>query len=369
MSDPKPITAVGVSRTIVGLNYAWAFNKYGLYFGPHPKEPWMDDWIECFDDNLQMMKEQLGVRLVRIFLLCNGQNLGQIDGSGKWMFKPARDPAYPIFLEHLKKMFEVLRKNQFKVIPSLIDFRIGAPEFRKEERYRIVTDPKLRQTFLDRIVTPFVGLGAAYHDVLYAWEVMNEPSWLNTMIGPAPEIAPWPATELDTYAFLRTALERIKQVDPTVKTTVGHRYYGDLKKYPKGDIPQFHFYPSRIGPLMGELDELPDLRELRSFESKPILGEIGTNTEHGGPWSELNGRDWGNPRERVYERLQAANRKGYEVVLLWPECAWDEITEDSEGKKVDHLKFSAEAQQGIKDFTGYPMGDHWCPPLEAPKAS
>jgi len=346
MSDlnPKPITAVGVSRTIIGLNYPWAYNKYGLYFGPHPKEPWMDKWIESFDNNLQAIKE-MGVRLVRIFLLCNGENLGLIDPSdplGQWMFKPASDPAYLIFRTHLKKMFNAARNNGFKIIPSLLDFGVGRPILRDQKRYRVVTD--LRQTFLDRIVTPFVEVGKDFHDVLYAWEVMNEPSWLSARIWPWTGERGWSAvaSESEINVFLRAVLERIKTVDPASKTTVGHRYYDDLKKYATGDIPQFHYYPS----WHDDSSELPDVpsRILLGFENMPILGEIGTNSEHGGPWPGLRYRDSFGTYERVHERLSAVSRKGYEVVLLWPDEVWDG------NEDVDNLKFSGDARRAIREF-------------------
>src|SRR5688500_13895763 len=59
----------------VGFNYPWAFNKMGLYFGPHPDERWMDRWLSFFKENLIELK-RLGIEVVRIWLLCNGTNSG-----------------------------------------------------------------------------------------------------------------------------------------------------------------------------------------------------------------------------------------------------------------------------------------------------
>lgn len=79
---------------------------------------------------------------------------------------------------------------------------------------------------------------------------------------------------------------------------------------------------------------------------KPILGEIAAAPSgHDFPWHELRGRDAGDARSRVRERLFAAEQKGYEVVLLWPDLGNDGLI------RHDSLKYSDEALDGIRDFS------------------
>ncbi len=76
---------------------------------------------------------------------------------------------------------------------------------------------------------------------------------------------------------------------------------------------------------------------------EPILGEISASTEQDFLWPELMGRDRGTARDRVRERLFAAERKGYDVVLVWPDL-------DHNGTSYESLKYSEEALGGIRDF-------------------
>ena len=368
---------------LVGLNYAWAYNKYGLYFGTHKRpgdahwpETWMDEFyyphprvrstpgrgvvthergpdaVEApahLAANLDTMKQKWDVRVVRFFLLCNGQNLGRPDASGVWRMAPY-DAEYS---KHLRTMLEQLRSRGMKAILSILDFGIGSPPHRDEGRHFLVTNPNMRDAFVRDIVVPLVRVGLDYRDAIYAWEAMNEPSWLTRMIWPHPQAACLPAASVaQVNDFLNAVLAGIKTADAASKTTVGHRYLADTTTFATGDLVQFHYYPKYImkgGAVLPSTDPryLPLARDLRP---NTILGEIGASATHGDAWSELEPADGPTARERVRERLRQAERKGYELVLLWPDEGWEGPVGE------DPLKFSREAQLGLSDYIAGPRG-------------
>lgn len=362
------ITVVGKTRMIVGMNYAWAYNRYGWYFGPKHDEPWIADFFyynqggssapktqSAFGATLDKMKGLVGVKLIRLFLLCNAQNLGATNTSGLWSISK---PLPPEFENHLRVILETLRAKGMKAILSILDFGIGAPNeasanARSEGRHRIVTDPYVRADFMERVVAPLVRVGTGFHDAIYAWEAMNEPSWLSSRFWPEVTKTFVPAATVEQVnVYLNDVLATVRSVDPAVKTTVGHRYFDDLARFATGDLPQFHYYPRALpDPLLLLPHTIPGtdpvaLPIATGRSQKPILGEIAAAPSgHDFPWHELRGRDAGDARSRVRERLFAAEQKGYEVVLLWPDLGNDGLI------RHDSLKYSDEALDGIRDFS------------------
>jgi len=361
---------------LVGLNYPWAYNKYGLYFGTHMRpgdnmlpETWMDEFYYPHPSvrpsnggvvthergpmvaeapahlaaNLDRMKELWNVKVVRFFLLCNGQNLGRPDPSGLWKMAPY-DSEYS---KHLRTILELLRARGMKAILSILDFGIGSPPHRDEGRHFLITNPIMRDTFVRDIVIPLVRVGLDFRDAIYAWEAMNEPSWLTRMLWPHPQTACLPAASTaQVNDFLHAVLAGIKAADAATKTTVGHRYLADTTTFATGDIVQFHYYPKYVmkgGAVLPSTDPryLPLARDLKP---STILGEIGASSSHGDSWSELDPADGPTARERVRERLRQAERKGYELVLLWPDETWTGPLSE------DPLKFSHDAQLGLSDY-------------------
>ncbi len=349
---------------LLGISYPWAFNKYGLYFGPHVVNPVLpaiaptdpltplpnedmgmgEAWVKCFSDNVSFLRHQLQISVVRVFLLCNAQNWGTVDASG--VFQP---PSYlhPRFRYHFKAMLQACANVGMQLLPSLIDFGIGAPG-KSDRRLAIVTDTQVQALFYDQVLEPLLLDSTNYRSVIYAWEVMNEPSWLAASYFPSERrwYVPWdwapngPAASVaQVSAFLSAGTQRIERSG--FLSTVGHRYFGDLQKFTTGKTPQFHYYPSS-SPVNDDPPTLPDMTGVAA--PTPILGEFGSSPDHGGPWSELGGRDGGRTEDRVAERLKAANAKHYPLAILWPDHP------DVGDSAVDPLKLSSEAEQGIRDF-------------------
>jgi len=346
---------------LVGVNYPVPWNVYGIYLGsgnPPGSCPGMGVWPRNLAENLTILRDELGVQVVRIFLLGNAANYGTVV-DGRTMLPEALDPGVT---RQLRAMFEAFEAAKLQVIPSLIDFKafgerrvLGqGPVARSNgctDRHDIVIDPVTRQRFFDQVLRTFLEVSKPFRSAIYAWEVQNEPIWnvrelsLTSLITDLERSAVGSTTirRSEMQSFLQQAVDIIEHydVEPRFQATVGHRFARDLERFPTGRLRQFHYYPLRVLGL-GLVDRtLPDATITRAF-----LGEVAAGT-HGAPWPELAGADAAHAgaRVRVRERLRLARYKGYPLTLLWP---------DADGHTSfpgpDPLKFSQAAQDGIKDF-------------------
>jgi len=342
----------------VGYNYPWGFNQYGLYFGPHPAVSWMDRWLEFFEKNLVEI-DDLGLKVVRIFLLCAGENYGALARGperGQVTFEPPR-PIDPKFLDDLERMLAIVKncKADIKLVPSLVDFGFFGPVYGNSgRRGDIARVAAVREAFFETVLDPFLAVGKRYADQIYAWEVMNEPYWNCHFIAPPlyrgslralPRIPL--VKSLDMKAFLEGALRRIEAAG--FESTVGHRFYKDLERWPGGTRRQFHYYARRILGL-GDPGRIPDYAETGGA----FIGEIDSGTGHGNLWPELGGADR-DPEQRLFERLRLLDKKGYKLALVWPELGWSAPDEADparwQERLGDPLKVAEHTKQAISRFT------------------
>lgn len=393
----------------VGMNYAWPYNLYGATFGPNPHVPlkrWRDeralsdrgqlgaipapllDQLRRNLDNLRKMK----LEVVRLFLLSNCFNY---EGHGPyrrqtppgplpyhdWEFSPPLR-ADPRFAYHLERMLSVFREAGLQVIPSFVDFAmVGRSRGRDEKglapggRADLVNDASKRQQFLSTMLNPLLSASNKYREQIYAWEVINEPYWCYSPIGPlsnadadaiktAPDsfvgLARKPEVTFEQMnAFIGEAIELIHSKG--FPSTVGHRFFRDLTDrkdlewngitppasflYYAGSRPQFHYYtkpaysfgdPYQIkGEGLFNGSKLPP-------GPKPFLGEFDSDLNvFGKPWPELQGSD------STLNRLKLLAAEGCELALIWP----DHGTADKDAKP-DPLKLAAATRKALVQFTG-----------------
>jgi hypothetical protein len=351
--------AVGARRMRVGINYMWGYDKYGLYFGPHqrsneaPREPEMDFWLVQLDKNLKHWKSNLNVDIVRIFVLCNMQNVGFADANGKWQLPTGKDPAKQ-HLAHLTLMLQTFQKHEVQVIPSLVDFGLADPDLFDEDRKSVISDPAVTARFNEMFFEPMLRESKKFKNSIFAWEVINEPSWIASLGWPnfaklfnaeANFSGPFPNfLSISTInTFLNTELDVIKKHG--FSSTVGHRFKGDLTDYPTGTISQFHYYPH---PLNSDPKPIPDYNDTTSVPSKfnnSFIGEFGAGTQ-GSQWKGLDGRDGPGAKERVLERLLFLERKGYKLAFVWPDLEFSgKITSTTPDPKL-----SKAAEDGIIEY-------------------
>ncbi len=130
----------------------------------------------------------------------------------------------------------------------------------------------------------------------------------------------------ESATFLQQGVDLIEKF-PTpdkkgFKSTVGHRFCGDLDSAPNGSRRQFHYYPvTRQVPLIGPVTLADSALPLFS-DSRAFIGEFGIQDPvdgHGGLWPELNGADAPDTRTRTLERLKFIQGLEYPFALVWPD--------------------------------------------------
>jgi hypothetical protein len=365
----------------VGYNYTWAFNRYGTHIGPrdieHDPPSGVNDampvWLEphptapqgTLDRNLRTLRDELNIRKVRMFLLCNAFNYGSRPvpnprGSGPQVFT-APDPAHPLFVEHFKKMLEVFQRLEMQILPSIIDFGAFYPMGAGSGGGRRDILFSQQTTFLTGLLEPLVKASIPFRSAVFAWEVVNEPVW-NTISAPffgrphTNSSGPDCDKQLMGGFILAccTVIER-----NGFDSTVGHRFLKDLfSPMGTGTKAQYHYYgATSILRFLGGVDDpnpIPDFSDPRSKQA--FIGEIGTapggsknqfgDEEPGAPWPECNGADT-TRRSAAFERLKVLARHGYKLAFVWPDRSDKEpgIVND------DELKLSSDIKESIKQFT------------------
>jgi hypothetical protein len=366
----------------VGYNYPTPSNRFGNWIGPPNRQDWWpSDYEARFKDlpfrdsiekNLKTLQDH-GVSVVRWFLLGNGFNYGlpptslqtfSRDGTHSlvaetpWHFDPP-EKLDVLFLNHFTQLLEIHKRRKMKIIPSLVSFEFFAThETRRTAaggRTEVATDWKKRNTFLFTVLGEFLRVSVPYKELIYAWEVINEPTWDVRKITPkqtgyAPH-GQW-VDNRSMNTFISLALDWIKEKG--FESTVGHRFRSDLLNMPTGTKPQFHYYAQNVLPL-ADPDQLPRSDQVMGA----FLGEIGSligedfeknetpsKAAYGKPWKNefKDGRDQ-DPQKVVYERLTHAKKQGYSLAMLWPELA-DKAVDD-----VDGLKITAQKLAQVKRFT------------------
>lgn len=421
MADSPPETQAtvrGKPRMQVLYNYPCGLVQYGTYLGIHKANPKLpatppppndpvdnefmpiENWLFApagssgpgpFEKNLTELKS-IGVTHVRLFLMCNAFNWGTIV-DGKLEAPPY---LHPRFMVHFREVLRICKLTGIKLIPSLIDFGICEPKLGDDRRTDIVKDFDMQQKFYNQVFTPMLdeSIINGNDQVIFAWEIMNEPLWLSRRFYPwAQEVSVKLAVpvlgrvlfsgkvtkpfqlNLDTVdpvtvdAFLQEGITRVakhsaklqKATGDTTRvlhSTVGHRFFSELLTRPTGTRPQFHFYPSAAATatgfgdasvlLTGPLDPSgkPHIRKDGRPLAEPFIGELGSSEEQSDPWSELSGRDVPGPRERVRARLFGAERKGFTLAGIWP----NRMQVDAVPGNRDPLKLTADGFDGIKDY-------------------
>jgi hypothetical protein len=156
------------------------------------------------------------------------------------------------------------------------------------------------------VLNPLLALSLYHPEVIYAWELINEPE-LVTKGWWLPRYKEPPTIEEEAMrSFLAEGLGRIWSA--RFKATIGfNRLETILNTEIITDLNQFHHYPEhrffdrelpkRLGP------------QFFGSELPLIVGEFATSlTEH--TWPEL-------PTQRVLEKLRRAESLGYPMAMPW----------------------------------------------------
>ncbi|HNN94082.1 MAG TPA: hypothetical protein PKI03_17515 [Pseudomonadota bacterium] len=303
----------------VGINYAW--KNYGWDFGEPPRKNsgqlWggRAAWREHIDAELASFVE-MGFFAVRWFLLGDGTTYGT--GADRPQLVPGQPPTVtaipalpPGFVEDFSDLLSRCATHGLQLLPSLVDFHLAFPALPvagsegilKAGRSALIIDPERREQFLDQTLAPLLTASADFPDVIYAWEVINEPEWCTQPAGPVPG-PPDPCHTVSheaMRAFIRSGARRINEAG--FLSTVGFAYHDSVRGWDSAGLGltlhQFHYY--------GEPAHIP----AHDFDPRwpLIVGEIATAPHR--PWPELG------PHQDVASRLRLLAQKGYPATFLW----------------------------------------------------
>jgi hypothetical protein len=366
---------------LLGFNYPWSGNRDGGQFGPNFNcdaptweknnqleakgdlasiplpHPFEQDHI---DRNLTDLN-RLGFTIVRWFILGNGNSYGLAPSPVPGVFTAGPQHTWNFtppsvidkrFRRDFTELLARFKKAGMYLIPSLINYEFGsdlkagpgANGTGYGGRADVIRDPAKRKVFLDTMLAELLAASTSHKDQIYAWEVINEPIWLcrpygalalNPPFQHTPEVTDDQMTE-----FLNDAIKRIE--DSGFRSTVGHRYFADLGKFPTGGVPQFHYYaenplhafqayplpapavlrrPAGLrGGYSGYADP-PQIRNQRLFSGnpKPILGEFDSARDiHGDPWPDPELR---NNSHSTVARLSLLESEGCGLAMIFPDLS------------------------------------------------
>jgi hypothetical protein len=339
----------------VGVNYPWG--DYGWDFGLGPpmwragrSEP---RWYAEIDAQLRHFRS-LGLTVVRWFILADGLTYGtgadapQPDAGGAeaWHFDPPT-----LGLDCQAHFEELLRRfaaanlgadQPIQLLPVLIDFHfcnpghwpvampdpldpsVAIPDtgWVKQGRADVINDPARRRLFFDVAVDPLLRISADWREVIYGWELINEPEWITSGWHPDRQTN-HPVAEPSMRAFLDEGKARIRSAG--LKPTIGFASADTLRRTGiTADINQFHHYPGGWRRL-----------ERHTFDAQfpGILGEFATAPTD--VWPELIGK-----RQSVLNRLRHAAAQGYPLAIPWSFGAVDRHTSWSLAVERDLKRFA-----------------------------
>jgi hypothetical protein len=272
--------------------------------------------------------------------------------------------------EQLRELLERAAAHRLQIVPSFVDFSLVSASYEPPwggggGRAALLRDEAGRGRLLD-LLSELLEASRGFERTIFAWEVMNEPSWAMRWIAPPtrpPRTPPWwphrPAvSRAALVAFLARACRRIERAG--FASTVGHRFAHDLARFPTGTRPQLHYY-AQVYPTA----DRPDLPSARLRDGRvAFLGELAAGA-HGKPWRALEGRDQRGATARVLERLTHAREKGFELALLWPDLSYADVDptrvtpagrarpltwEEFTAAPIDPMPLSVAALAGVRAF-------------------
>lgn len=337
----------------VGVNYPWF--DYGWDFGEAPPG-WRGQaaprWLGRIDEHLQHF-HALGISVVRWFILGDGLTYGtgaraprREVASGQWRFEPL--PLGQSTVEHFEELlrrfgqFNAGAARPIQLLPVLIDFHFCEPghhpvlradpsdamhqvadsDWVKQGRVDAIVDPNKRGPFLTEVLDPLLRVSQRHRDVIYAWELINEPDWVTNGWHPDGR-SDHPVGESSMRAFIEDGKNRIRHAG--FKPTIGFALVDTLcRSQITADINQFHHYPDgrhRLG--------------VHHFDPRfpGIIGEFATALTD--IWPDLH-----PARQSVLDRLRLADQQQYPLALLW-----------SFLQKDEHTAWSVDAERQIQLFT------------------
>ncbi len=292
---------------VFGTNLAWFKGGYGSDIGPNRAEGWGTSFSEELCEKIFANLGKMGCPVVRIWAFERQEGL-------VFTADLTTDPAYPYhevtgldeeFMKNCAFIMETALRHKVKVYWSMLNHLIR--EEQQGRHMRIITDPKVRGTYIRNALLPFLEQFAG-HPAFFAVDLINEADGavggLDFLSGGGnPRIGcSWKVMR----GFIKQCTDAIHRTFPGVKVTAtsGWHEYENLKKgrFSGLGLDFYDWHSYRDDP------QLPNARDL-GLDKPVIIGECGPKTEKPDGQYSLQGTNW----EKYCEQA----RKGYAGLLAW----------------------------------------------------
>jgi hypothetical protein len=162
---PDRLIWLGGDWFAVGFNYPW--HEYSFDFGADPTKDVHANYSQIDSQFADLQAN--GTHVTRWFVFGSAAQAPLFDAQGLVTGLP------PSFFQDFDEALTIASAHNVYLIPVLLDSTIthaadGAPH------RTVITDPTVRQTYLDRAVKPLLQRYANHPNIL-AWSIMNEPEW------------------------------------------------------------------------------------------------------------------------------------------------------------------------------------------------
>lgn len=293
---------------VFGTNLAWFNNNYGADIGTNHAE---GGWSPTFDnehcEKVFANLAKMGCPVVRIWAFERQEGL-------TFTADLTSDPAYPYhevtgldekFMKNCQFIMDCAAKNRVKVYWSLLNHLIR--EEQDGRHMRIITDKKVRASYINNAAVPFVQKFAG-HPAFFAVDIMNEADgaigrsdFLSG--GMNPKLG---CTWKQMRVFIKECAKAFHDAAPGIKVTCTSGWH-EYKNVKAGrfsglglDFYDWHSYKDE--------PNLPHARELK-LDKPVIIGECGPKTQEPDNGYALQGKNW--------NAYLAQASKGYAGLLTW----------------------------------------------------
>ena len=292
------------ARFTVGANLPWV--RYGGDIGANAWSPAGGLATRPADrQRLDRLLERLaaaGVTALRWFFLCDLRAGVRFDAGG------AAAGLQPEAWRDIDAALDSVGRAGMRLMPVLFDFHLCRPRrllggVQMGGRSRLLSQPRLRASLLDAVVTPLLARYGRVPEIA-AWDLFNEPEWATFGVGTWNPVASVPRRAM--RQFLHAAAARVHE-QTVHEVTVGSASVLTLGLV-RGlglDFYQPHWYDhfETRAPLSRPVREL-------GCDRPVVLGEFPTRQSSRSP----------------AELIAAAEQNGYAGAYFWSALAGDQHT-------------------------------------------
>jgi hypothetical protein len=293
---------------VFGTNLAWFNNNYGCDLGTnHAEGGWSPTFNQEHCEKVFANLEKMGCPVVRIWAFERQEGL-------TFTADLTSDPKYPYhevtgldhkFMENCRFLMDCAARHRVKVYWSLLNHLIR--EEQDGRHMRIITDAKVRASYIKNAAVPFVK-EFAKHPAFFAVDIMNEADGAIGGIdflsgGMNPKLG---CTWKQMRLFIKECAAAFHAAVPGIKVTCtsGWHEYKNVKagRFSGLGLDFYDWHSYKDDP------DLPHARDLK-LDKPVVIGECGPKTQEPDSNYRLQGQNW-------HRYLQQA-RKGYAGLLTW----------------------------------------------------